>query len=139
MSEFIDQLQKDYGSWGKVCNINDFMTEVIRSLSENDFKKENSRLVFSVCPDDVNRLEQRDTIEKGLKKEYDSEFHLGGLGAYPIGGVSGITAASHHPPDNLKGGERKDGNLIFFISPHVGLMKKGFSHTHSKSKRDIGL
>ncbi len=124
MSEFFENLKKVYGDWGKVVNINGFMEEVNKNLSENGFKKEDSRLVFSVCPDDVNRLYEIQNIENALTKEYNGEFHLGGLGAYPMGGVSGIIAASHHPPDDMSNGNRKHGNLIFFISPHMGVIKK---------------
>lgn len=124
MSKFFEQIKNDFDNWGKACIINDFMEDVKKSLKEKKFKKENSRLIFSVCPDDVNRLQEIKTIENALKGEYGGEFHLGGLGAYPIGGVSGITAASHHPPDNIINGDRKDGNLIFFVSPHMGLIEK---------------
>ncbi|HUY00468.1 MAG TPA: hypothetical protein VMV49_12990 [Candidatus Deferrimicrobium sp.] len=115
---------KDFKNWGNVYSVNDFIEVVKKSLGANNFNKDNSRLVFSVCSDDVNRLEGIETVENALTKEYNREFHLGGLGAYPIGGVSGIIAASHHPPDNLKKGDRNQGNLIFFISPHMGLIEK---------------
>ncbi|TXT67586.1 MAG: hypothetical protein BAJALOKI1v1_50026 [Promethearchaeota archaeon] len=120
----LSQLKNDYGDWGKVLTINDFIETIKADLSENQFLRRNSRLVFSVCPDDVNRLEALDTIEDALKENYDGEFHLGGLGAYPMGGVSGIIAASHHPPDNIIDGNRIGGNLIFFISPHLGIIEK---------------
>jgi hypothetical protein len=123
-SDYINQLNSDYGSWGKVYTLSDFLGKVKKNLDEKDFKRENSRLVFCVCPDDINRLQENDTIENGLKKVYNGEFHMGGLGAYPMGGVSGIIAASHHPPDNFINGNRTSGNLVFFISPHFGLIEK---------------
>jgi hypothetical protein len=122
-STLINQLEKNYGDWGKILTTSEFMETVTRELAEHNYKKQNSRLVFSVCPDDVNRLTSLNTIENVLKDKYDGEFHLGGLGAYPMGGVSGIVAASHHPPDNIINGERKGGNLIFFISPHFGVIE----------------
>lgn len=121
MDKFIEQIQNDFGKWGKIYNLKDLIPEIKKSLSGHDFKRKNSRLVFSVCPDDINRLFERDTVENALKKQYNGEFHLGGLGAYPIGGVAGLTAASHHVPDNIVNGKRKKGNLILFISPHTGL------------------
>lgn len=124
MEGFFKQLEDDFRYWGKILNINDFKSEVKNFLSEKGFRKENSRLIFSVCPDDINRLFERETIENTLKKEYNGEFNLGSLAAFPIGGVSGITAASHHPPDNIMEGGRKQGNLIFYLSPHLGLIKK---------------
>jgi len=123
LNEFINELNKTYGNWGKILSINNFMLEVRKNLTDHGLEKHNSRLVFSVCPDDVNRIDEVDSVENALTSNYNGEFHLGGLGAYPMGGVSGITAASHHSPDNKSNGEKKHGNLIFFISPHVGLIK----------------
>jgi len=122
--ELLQQTEGDYQDWGNLLDISEFMDKVTSELSEQGFENANSRLVFSVCPDDVNRLQGLNTIENSLTEQYNSEFHLGGLGAYPMGGVSGIIAASHHPPDRIKNGQRKGGNLIFFISPHMGLIEK---------------
>lgn len=121
MDKFLDSTKKYFSDWGTALSINDLMLNIRKNLSENGFQKGNSRLVFSVCPDDINRLEEIDTVEVALTKNYNGEFHLGGLGAYPMGGVSGIIAASHHPPENTMGEERKHGNLIFFVSPHFGI------------------
>jgi hypothetical protein len=121
--DLLEKLRTDYEDWGQLYDISEFMERISSELSENNFKKDNSRLVYSVCPDDVNRLQGLNTIENALTNEYNSEFHLGGLGAYPMGGVSGIIAASHHPPDRIVNGERKGGNLIFFISPHMGVIE----------------
>lgn len=121
MDKFIEKIQNDFGKWGKIYTIKDLISEIKKRLFEHDFDRKNSRLVFSVCPDDINRLFERDTVENALKKQFNGEFHLGGLAAYPIAGVAGLTAASHHGPDNIVKGERKNGNLILFISPHTGL------------------
>ncbi|TFG01163.1 MAG: hypothetical protein EU541_00135 [Promethearchaeota archaeon] len=122
--ELLQQAEKDYKNWGNFLDISGFMDKITTNLSEKGFERGNSRLVYSVCPDDVNRLQDLNTIEKALTSEYNNEFHLGGLGAYPMGGVSGIIAASHHPPDRILNGDRRGGNLIFFISPHFGLIEK---------------
>ncbi|MBD3194098.1 MAG: hypothetical protein GF317_03525 [Candidatus Lokiarchaeota archaeon] len=122
--KYFDIMQNRFGDWGECLTINDFMLKIRKDLTENGFLKDNSRLVFSVCPDDVNRIEEVDTIEDALTDNYNGEFHLGGLGGYPMGGVSGITAASHHPPDKVDNGTRKDGNMIFFISPHMGIVEQ---------------
>lgn len=121
MDRYIKQLKKDFENWGKVLSIKDFVLEISKSLSDHNFTADNSRLVFSVCSDDINRLFERETLENSLKEVYNGEFHLGSLGAYPIGGITGITAASHHVPDDIVDDERKEGNLIFFVSPHMGL------------------
>ena len=126
MDEFEEKLKQDFASWGKVLNISKFTEELNTQLKANGFKKNNSRLIFSVCSDDCNRLAERETAEKALTRLYDREFHLGGLAGYPFGGITGITAASHHPPKIIadNGQEESDGNLVFFISPHVGMIKK---------------
>ncbi len=121
IDKFIEQIKNDFGKWGKIYTVKDLISEIKKSLFEHDFNRKNSRLVFSVCPDDINRIFERDTVENALKKQFNGEFHLGGLAAYPIGGVAGLTAASHHVPDNIVKGEREKGNLILFVSPHTGL------------------
>ncbi len=121
MDNFSKQLQEDFGDWGSVLTLKEYIDQMESTLPKHDFFKSNSRLIFSVCPDDINRLYERETIESALS-EYDGEFHLGSLAAYPIGGVSAIIAASHHTPDNILDGKRHIGNIIFFVSPHVGMM-----------------
>ena len=126
MQEFKEKIESDFGKCGQILDVGEFSDNIKSSLSLEEFNDDNSRLIFSVCSDDCNRLEERENIEKSLTKIYGREFHLGGLAGYPIGGVSGIIAASHHAPDNLnlKTEQRTKGNLIFFISPHLGLIKK---------------
>ncbi|MBD3187928.1 hypothetical protein GF325_13915 [Candidatus Bathyarchaeota archaeon] len=124
MSNFKEVLETNFNSWGSYVTPPELIDKILGDFKDKDISRDNSRLVFSVCPDDVNRLTTRETIEASLKEKFDNEFHLGGLGAYPIGGVSGITAASHHPPDDISSGDRKEGNLIFFVSPHVGILEK---------------
>lgn len=124
MEKFKEQLKKDFGDWGTIFTVKDVLTQEpspFKRLLDMDFTKTNSRIIFSVCPDDVNRLHDRDTIENKLRETFGDEFHLGNLAAYPIGGVTGISAASHHSPDCIEGECRTPGNLIFFINPHVGL------------------
>ena len=119
----INQLQKDFKDWGKIFSVTEFKENLIEKLKKDDFSRNNSRLVFTVCSDDINRLNERETIENALTEEYGGgEFHLGTLAAYPIGGITGMTAASHHPPDNVKDIGRKEGNLIVFVSPHLGII-----------------
>ncbi len=132
MLNYIDLLKNDLGNWGKVYSIKDFISDIELKLTENEVNKKNSRLVFCVCPDDINRLEGKEALENALTGKYDGDFHLGGLGAFPIGGVSGIIAASHHPPDDKGEGERNEGNLIFFISPHMGIMGNNGNHEYGK-------
>ncbi len=124
MDKYNQQLQKDFSSWGKIFTPSDLLTDdnsPINRLLEQGFSIENTKLVLSVCPDDINRLPQRDTIEKTLKKTFGGEFHLGNLAGYPIGGLTGIVAASHHVPYKIIENKKIDGKLVFFISPHVGL------------------
>ncbi len=126
MEEYRKILEKDFLEWGNVLTVNELAKKLNENLVENGFDRTNSRLVFSVCSDDCNRLSERETVEKALSRIFNKEFHLGGLGAYPVGGISGIIAASHHPPDilTLDGMKNRSGNLIIFASPHFGMIKK---------------
>lgn len=128
MDKYVKELENHFEKWGEILSPKETINHITENLSDHGFAKENARLVFSVCPDDINRLAERKTIENMLTREYNSEFHLGGLGAYPIGGVAGLTAASHHPPDRKINGARKDGNLILFLSPHMGLVENSEFH-----------
>ena len=124
MNTYLEQLEKDFGNWGKILSVGTLFTQYtspFKRLIEMGFSKENSRIVFSVCPDDVNRLHERNTLENKIREKFGEEFHLGNLAAYPIGGITGISAASHHPPDRVEGECRNPGNLIFYLSPHLGL------------------
>ncbi len=124
MNTLLEQLQKDFGEWGTIVPASSLCTQEsspFKRILSKGFTKENSRLVFSVCSDDINRLEERTTIENEVIKVFGGEFYLGTLAACPIGGVTGIVAASHHAPEKAPEGEHKHGNLIFLISPHIGL------------------
>ncbi len=129
------QLKKDFETWGRVLTLADFKSNIINGLLEKGFSRQNSRLVFSVCPDDINRIKERQTIEKVLRSHFNKEFHLGNLAGYPIGGIAGISAASHHPPDNIIEGKNMQGNLIFYISPHLGLSTENDLITYGRILR----
>lgn len=109
----VERIQSDFGGWGDAYPTGQFIELVTNALDSEVFSRKASKLVFSVCPDDINRLPDRDTIEKALVDAYGGEFHLGSLGGYPICGVMGLVAASHHVPNG--------GSLVLFISAHVGL------------------
>jgi hypothetical protein len=117
-----EQLQKDFGSWGTVYDVEGLVKRIESDLGVLGFTAESSRLVFSVCPDDINRLHERKTVEGGLTDKYNGDFHLGSLAGYPIAGMTGIAAASHHAPERHDHGTCVEGNLIFFASPHVGVL-----------------
>ena len=125
MQEFKEKIDSDFRKWGHTLNVGEFSEKIKNSLNPEGFKAENSRLIFSVCSDDYNRLEERENIEKAITNLYGREFHLGGLAGYPISGISGIIEACHHAPNNKNADSQlvRNGNLIFFVSPHVGLIK----------------
>ncbi len=115
-------LRKVFGKWGKVYDVDEFIFQVTSELQKHEMYADNSRLVFSVCPDDINRLNTRKTVENALIKEYNGNFHLGSLAGYPACGITGAVAASHHAPEALVGSRMEEGNLIFFVSSHIGLV-----------------
>ncbi|MHA1684641.1 MAG: hypothetical protein ACTSUE_27130 [Promethearchaeota archaeon] len=125
MVEYKSFIVDNFGNLGEVFTPDEFVEKMKENLSKNKFRADNSRLVFSVCPDDINRLRERRTVEQALKNVYGGEFHLGSLAAFPVAGLPGLVAASHHAPDNKEGGVMKSGNLLIFLSPHVGLIDEG--------------
>lgn len=122
MGSILDQLQKDFDGWGTACDADGLLARMMDDLGAKEFSIENTRIVFSVCPDDINRLHERRTIEGVLSGKWNGDFHLGSLAAYPVSGVTGIAAASHHAPDRHVGNACVEGNLLFFASAHVGFM-----------------
>ena len=134
MYDVKQKLQEAYQDWGTAFDVDGFMFDLTNKLELHGFHRNDSRLVFSVCSDDLNRLSDRITIENALVKHYNSEFHLGTLGAYPIAGVTGLAAASHHVPDMIEHGKSVEGNLIIFASPHVGAVLAN-SNTYGKVVR----
>ncbi|MEX2684114.1 MAG: hypothetical protein Q6373_021270 [Candidatus Sigynarchaeota archaeon] len=122
MDRVIALLQADFGDWGKVHDVDGLIKQVKSDLGAKGFTAGSSRVVFSVCPDEINRLRERRTIEGAMASAYDGDFHMGTLAAYPIGGVTGIAAASHHAPERHVKGACIEGDVIFFASPHVGIV-----------------
>nr|MDO8117903.1 hypothetical protein [Candidatus Sigynarchaeota archaeon] len=122
MADNEEILRNTFGKWGTVFDVDGFIFHVTSEFQKHEMYPDNSRLVFSVCPDDINRLTTRKTIENALVKEYNGDFYLGSLAGYPACGITGAVAASHHAPEALVGSEMKEGNLIFFVSAHLGMV-----------------
>lgn len=115
-------LTRDFAGWGTVHDIDGFMDTTSRFLSARGITPDNTRMIYSVCPDEINRLHCRPTIELALQARYDGEFHLGNLAAYPAGGITGIAAASHHVPEHEgRPDGSHHGNIVILASPHVGV------------------
>ncbi|MBN2153327.1 MAG: hypothetical protein JW839_17875 [Candidatus Lokiarchaeota archaeon] len=121
MASIIEQVRTDFGGWGATYDVDGLVERIKSELGTRGLTAEGSRIVFSVCPDEINRLHGRRTIEGALAAVYDGDFHLGTLAAYPISGLSGIAAASHHAPDRHIDGACVEGDLIILASPHVGV------------------
>ncbi len=89
MDSHHEQLQKDFSEWGKIFKPSTPLTDEnspVKQLIDKNFSKDNSKLVLSVCPDDINRLPERKSIENTIKENFGGEFHLSNLAGYPIGG-----------------------------------------------------
>jgi len=77
-------------------------------LAGKGFEKEKSLLAVSLCCDEVNR-----DLEDDLRKNYGSNFSMGGLAGFPFGGVTSFGAMAHHIPE--------DGSCVVVYGPHVGV------------------
>lgn len=68
-------------------------------------------MATSVCSDDIN------VPSTTFFNVLFGPFVMGGLGGIPFVGQTGMTAFSHHIPD--------DGSAFFFYGPHIGVTQDG--------------
>jgi hypothetical protein len=66
----------------------------------------------SICSDDVNAMQFPHAARQFL-----GPFNMGGLNGFPFTGLTGMSAFSHHVPDN--------GALLIFYAPHIGIPATG--------------
>jgi hypothetical protein len=67
----------------------------------------------STCVDDITN-----TKNKQVHPEIKGPFTIGGLGGIPFTGITGISAFSHHVPE--------DGTALIFVAPHIGINEEGW-------------
>jgi len=120
MKDYISQIETDFGSWGVVFSVRELFSKdpsPFKRIMENGFSRANSKMVFSVCPDDFNRNGDQNTIVYEVRSVFGDESHLGTLGAYPAGVDKLIEIGSEINDD----GNKKRKHLIIYISPHTSL------------------
>ena len=86
--------------------------ELLAYLKMLGFKPEEVMTANSICSDDINAM-QFPITNTGLL----GPFYLGGLDGFPFTGLTGVQAFAHHMP--------KDGALLIYYGPHIGITKKG--------------
>ena len=81
-------------------------------LSRHGYKNSTTLLATSFCSDEVNR-----ELEDVLKKNFGSNFSMGGLAGFPFCGATSFGAMAHHIPTG--------GSCIIAYAPHVGIDTDG--------------
>lgn len=90
-----------------------FGQTVVEMMRRNGYPPEEVMLANSICSDDVNAMQFPPSLAKFL-----GPFNMGGLDGFPFTGLTGMSAFSHHAPD--------DGILMIFFAPHIGISLKGY-------------
>lgn len=91
----------------------EFGQTVVEMMRRNGYPPEEVMLANSICSDDVNAMQFPPSLAKFL-----GPFNMGGLDGFPFTGITGMSAFSHHAPDN--------GILMIFFAPHIGISLKGY-------------
>lgn len=86
---------------------------VVDLMRARGYPPEEVMLANSICSDDVNAMQFPPSLAKFL-----GPFNMGGLDGFPFTGLTGMSAFSHHAPD--------DGILMIFFAPHIGISLKGY-------------
>jgi len=124
LDRFFERLNQDFGRWGDIIPLEELFTHSFspfKFVIDKGFLRGNTRLVFSVCSEEVNRLRERKTIEHALVNTLGEPFYIRTLAAYPIGDDSGNGVITPLIQEFRENNAQKVNNIIFFLSPHVGL------------------
>lgn len=81
-------------------------------LDKFGMSPENTLFADAACRDEVNRKSM-----ELFSNHWGEQFELSGLGGYPCAGKTGLTAYSHHVPEN--------GSLFILFGPHIGISGEG--------------
>lgn len=108
-NSYIETIRKYYP---EAILAKDFEKSIISYLREQGYEPQEILAACSVCSDDVNAM-QFSIQDTGIL----GPFYLGGLDGFPFTGLTGISAFTHHMPDN--------GGLLVYFGPHIGITEKG--------------
>lgn len=91
------------------------LEQTVRETTEtanNDLAIPSGKLVcaYSFCSDELNFIQFP-------ANDMNGSFNLGGLGGYPFGGITGMSAFAAHIP--------VDGAAVLFYGPHMGITADG--------------
>lgn len=117
-ASFDDLLKKHYP---KAMTQEAFKEKVAHTLSiDHGLDLAKMLLTTSVCADDVIavREEEAPSYQNKLKRDFLGPFSMGGLAGLPYSGLTGLTAAAHHIPE-------EGGSMLLAYGPHIGISDGG--------------
>jgi hypothetical protein len=96
------------------------LREKLRDTLVRDYGIDLSKilLITSFCADDIIVLSPDSSEFNGhIHKDFLGPFSMGGLAGLPYSGLTGLSAAAHHIPD--------DGSVMIAYGPHIGISDSG--------------
>lgn len=108
---YLEIVQQYYGA--STLYFDEFGQAVVEYMRYKGYEPDQVMLANSICSDDVNAMQFPPALAKFL-----GPFNMGGLDGFPFTGITGVSAFSHHAPD--------DGVLMIFFAPHIGISRKGY-------------
>jgi hypothetical protein len=99
-------------SYPNAAPCNEIFTRANEILACKGLDADNTLFAVCCCRDEINK-----TAIHELSSKWGENFDLSGLAGFPTAGITGLTAYSHHVPD--------DGNLFIFYGPHIGFDEDG--------------
>lgn len=109
-----------------LVTISAFLESVAGDLKPHGFDADSTIAVVATCRDELCQ-----PLIGSVREEWGEAFDLNGLAGLPIGGVTALTAASHHAPK--VGGRRR---VLLIGMPHIAL---GESGTWGEAIRQTGV
>jgi hypothetical protein len=131
----VEVLLEKYSKIDTLCRTNfpgsmvlSAVAEIVNDeLEKLDYHPGNTLFASSLCPDEINHLENNSLVSI-LSKQWGQCFQMGGLAGVPFPGQTGFGAFATHVPNN--------GNLFILFAPHVGISDDGVFGKYNRSGQD---
>lgn len=107
-----------------LITLSSFLETVKEQLTQHGFDADSTIAVIATCRDELCQ-----PLIHQVRKEWGEAFDLNGLAGLPIGGITALTAASHHAPS--VGGRRR---VLLIGMPHIALGESGAWGDASRQK-----
>lgn len=112
MEKFYQTLQSYFPN---ALNKLNYLGAATHKLNQMGFTNENTLAAVSICRDEI--LED---FRKSVTISWGNVFTLGGLAGLPVAGKTGLTAFSHHIPDDVESPQ-----FLFVVASHIAIGENG--------------